>query len=113
MSPHPTPAPLGVSMPGIEAMGGAPLYVTGEDALSLTVFNAASGVIVTVSGRMQLLGEARPKPFSQTLTPATDRSASTVRFAIGEGWLLNAQAIVTSGTPLVGQTFARLSLARG
>lgn len=113
MSPDPTPAPLGVSMPGIEAMGGAPLYVTGEDALSLTVFNAGTGVIVTVSGRMQLLGEARPKPFSQTLTPATDRSASTVRFAIGEGWLLNAQAIVTSGTPAVGQTFARLSLARG
>lgn len=101
------------SLPCIDAIGGAPLYVTGEDALCLTVFNAAAGAIVTVSGRMQQLGEARPKPFSQTLTPATDRSASTVRFAIGEGWLLNAQAIVTGGTPAIGQTFARLSLCHG
>jgi hypothetical protein len=101
------------ALPGIGAMGGAPLYVTGEDALCLTVFNAAAGVIVTVTGRMQLLGEDRPKPFSQPLTSATDRSASTARFAIGEGWLLNAQVVVTTGTPAAGQTFARLSLCRG
>jgi hypothetical protein len=113
---------IGDGVPAAGAMSGrsasevlipGDLYVTNDDQLCLTVFDAAAGVIVTVTGRMQLLGEARPKPFLQTLTPATDRSASTVRFAIGEGWLLNAQVVVTTGSPAAGQTFARLSLTRG
>lgn len=100
-------------LPGVAAMSGAPLYVTGEDALACTVFNAAAGVTVTITGRTLELGDVRPKPFSQTLTPATDRSASVIRFGIGDGWLLNVQVIVSSGTPAIGQTFARLSLVRG
>jgi hypothetical protein len=99
--------------PGVGAMGGAPLYVTGEDALACTVFNAAAGVTVTITGRVLELGDVRPKPFTQTLIPATDRSASVVRFTIGDGWLLTAQVIVSAGTPASGQTFARLSLVRG
>jgi hypothetical protein len=32
------------SFPPLAAFGGSPLYVTGEDALLMTVFNAAAGV---------------------------------------------------------------------
>src|SRR5436305_1668835 len=100
-------------MLGVGAMGGAPLYVTGEDALACTVFNAAAGVTVTITGRTLELGDVRPKPFTQTLIPATDRSSSVVRLTIGDGWLLNAQVVVSTGSPAAGQTFARLSLVRG
>lgn len=101
------------SFPPLAAFGGSPLYVTGEDALCATVFNGAAGVTVTITGRMLEFGQTRPSPFTQTLIPATDRSASAVRFSLGDGWLLNAQVIVSAGTPSVGQTFARLSLVRG
>jgi hypothetical protein len=101
------------AFPTPDSIGGSPLYVTGEDALACTVHNAAAAVTVTITGRVLLFGQCRPTPFQQTLTPATDRSASVVRFQIGEGWLLNAQVLVTSGTPATGQTFARLSLVHG
>jgi hypothetical protein len=100
-------------LPPLVAVGGAPLYVTGEDALRCTVFNALAGVTVTITGRMLVFGQARPSPFTQTLIPATDRSASTVTFSLGDGWLLNAQVIVSVGTPAIGQTFARLSIVHG
>src|SRR5882672_7074542 len=100
-------------IPPLVAMGGAPLFVTGEDALCVTVSNAAAGVTVTVTGRTLQFGATRPKPFAQTIIPATDRSASVARFTLGDGWLLNAEAIVSAGTPAIGQTFARLSLVRG
>lgn len=100
-------------IPPLVAFGGAPLYVTGEDALAITVFNGAAGVTVTLTGRMLQFGDTRPKPFAQTIVPATDRSASVARFTLGDGWLLNAQALVSAGTPGIGQTFARLSLVRG
>lgn len=95
------------------AVGGAPLYLTGEDVLKVTVFNAAAGVTVKVSGRFQSADGGRPSPFVSTLVPATDRTASTLIVPLAEGWLLNAQAIVSGGAPLTGQTFAILSLARG
>lgn len=105
--------PFVPSFPPLAAFGGSPLYVTGEDALAVTVMNAAAGVVVTITGRMLIFGQTRPTPFTQTLTPATDRSESVVRFAIGDGWLLNVQVKVSSGTPGFGQTFARVSLVHG
>lgn len=107
------PGSFTAPIPPLAAFGGSPLYVTGEDALCATILNAAAGVTVTITGRMLEFGQSRPSPFSQTIIPATDRSASVVRFTIGDGWLLNAQAIVTAGTPATGQTFVRLSLVRG
>lgn len=114
MSPQPgDPQSFVPSFPPLAAFGGSPVYVTGEDALCATVFNAAAGVTVTITGRMLEFGQTRPSPFTQTIVPATDRSASVVRFTIGDGWLLNAQILVSAGTPSIGQTFARLSLVRG
>lgn len=88
------------------------LYVTGEDQLRLTVLNALAGVTVTVRGRFEDL-EGRVTPFSTALVPASDRTASSVTVRLGTGWLLSANAIVTVGAPLTGQTFALLSLIRG
>jgi hypothetical protein len=46
--------------------------------------------------------------------PATDRSASTLSDrAVGEGWLLDAEVVVTAGTPAFNQCYARLSIIRG
>lgn len=114
MTPDPPPpSSYTPVLPPLAAQGGTPLYVTGEDALACTVFNASAGVTVTISGRMLEFGQARPTPFQQTIIPATDRSASVVRFSLGDGWLLNAQAVVSGGSPFTGQTFVRLSLVRG
>lgn len=100
-------------LPDLVAIGGAPLYLTGEDSLRLTVFNALSGVVVTVTGRTLAIGESKPTRFDRTLTPATNRTASTLLINPGDGWLLGVQVTVTSGTPIDGQTYARLSLQRG
>lgn len=114
MSPTPDAAhSFTLPLPELVAIGGSPLYLTGEDTLRLTVFNGASGVIVTVTGRTLALGESKPTRFERTLTPATNRTASTLLIGLGDGWLLGAQVIVSSGTPLDGQTYARLSLQRG
>lgn len=107
--PHPFAPPY----PELVGPMGAPLYLTGEDALRVTVFNAAANVTVTITGRTVPFGEKHPVPFSQTFTPATDRSASTALVQLNDGWLLNVQAIVSAGSPGVGQCFARLSLMRG
>jgi hypothetical protein len=101
------------ALPAATVVAGAPLYLTGEETIKLTVMNAASGVTVKVTGRFQALGDARPRPFAQTLVPATDRTVSSVVFSVGEGWLLGVQVIVSGGAPLTGQTFAILSLTRG
>lgn len=107
------PPPFVPPYPELIGPMGAPLYLTGEDALRVTVFNAAAGVTVTITGRTIPFGEKHPVPFSQSFTPATDRSVSTTQIQLNDGWLLNAQAIVSAGSPGVGQCFARLSLVRG
>ncbi|HKV99981.1 MAG TPA: hypothetical protein VJN96_09155 [Vicinamibacterales bacterium] len=113
MDPQPAPPSFSLPITGLDAIGGSPLYVTVEDALLVTVFNGAAGVSVTISGRLLAFGEKHPKPFKTTFTPSTNRAASQLRIGLGDGWLLNAQAIVSAGTPVTGQTFARLSLCRG
>lgn len=107
------PASFALPFPARSLDSGGAAYLTGEDALRVTVFNAAPGVTVTITGRMLPFGQMRSSPFTQTLTPATDRSSSTVTFPLGDGWLVNAQAIVSGGTPALGQTFVRLSIVRG
>jgi hypothetical protein len=101
------------SFPPLAAMGGSPIYFTGEESLKLSVQNAAAGVTVTITGRFLALGETRASPFKETLTPATDRTVSSKVIPLTSGWLLGVQAIVSAGSPLVGQTFARLSLMHG
>lgn len=88
------------------------LYLTGEDQLRVTVFNAAAGVTVAVRGRFVDLAGC-VVPFSDSVVPATNRTASPVTIRLGEGWLLGATVFVSAGSPLTAQTFAIVSLIRG
>jgi hypothetical protein len=105
------PLPL---TPGAAPPFGAPsaIYLSGDDAIRLTALNAASGVTLTLVGRHLAL-DGRVQPFIHTLTPATDRSASTRTQSLAEGWLLQAQVFASSGAPQTGQTFVVLSIVRG
>jgi hypothetical protein len=85
---------------------------TPEDALEIDCLNSVAGVVVTVSG--ELLGQRLElMPFSFSFTPTSNRVVSTVRQAIGSGWLQQVRVVVSSGAPLRGQTFAWIRKARG
>lgn len=88
-------------------------YVTGEDNLRISSFNALTGVILTVSGRFYDLETRRIVPFSRTHTPNTDRTLKQTIEKLGTGYLLNVLVRVTSGTPQRGQTFVQIELVRG
>lgn len=90
----------------------AAFYVTGEDALQLSVINMAAGVTVVMSGRFLGL-DGTPSPFQWSLVPATDRSLSSLVKSLGEGWLLDVTVNVAAGAPVTGQTWARLQIVRG
>lgn len=109
----PSPSSWSPAFPPMAALGGAPIYSAGGEALLVSVQNAAAGVTITVTGRTLAFGESKPSPFSKSLIPATDRSVSTTIIPIPDGWLLSVQAIVSAGTPLTGQTFVKLSLIHG
>lgn len=91
----------------------APLLVTGDDFLRLTTINGLAGVVVTLRGRFLPLAGGGPVPFERLHTPATDRTALSVDLPLGSGWILSVSAVVTTGTPQVGQTWGRLHLVRG
>jgi hypothetical protein len=85
---------------------------TGTDYLRLTVHNSQAGAVVAVHYRVQRPdGEVTAN--RQFMTPATDRSATTLEFGIGKGFLLNVSVFASSGQPKIGQTFASLRVIRG
>ena len=87
-------------------------FVSGEDSIQLAAINSATGVTLTLAGRfMQMDGQVTS--FAHTLTPATNRTLSTLLRAMGDGYLLNFSVIVTAGTPLWGQCWARVQIVRG
>lgn len=88
------------------------LYVTNDDQLKVTVFNALASVIVTVRGRLRG-GDGITRPFVEVLTPTSDRVASSKIVRLSEGWLSNVLVVASTGAPLTGQTFARVSIVRG
>lgn len=98
----------------IRLAAGAPsaFYMTGEDALQLTVACSAAGVRVRVSGRF--LGfDGVPRPFSHDILATNDRVVSSLVRALGEGWLLNLHCAVVSGTTAYGSCWARVQVVRG
>lgn len=109
-TPLPRGALGGELLPSL--VGISSIYLTGEDQLRLTIFNAGAAVRVQLSGRL-LTTSGEVVAFAHDVLPATDRSASTLTRAIGEGWLLEATARTIAGTPLIGQCFAVLSIVRG
>lgn len=95
------------------AIAGPGLYLANEDNLRITLINSLAGARVTISGRRLGLGSDRIDAFRYEVTPASDRSASTFVFRLGAGWLLNVQAFVSNGSPVIGQTFAIVQVVRG
>lgn len=95
-----------------QLVGPGAFYMTGEDQLVLATYNSLAGVVVTFVGRFLTL-DGRVVPFEHRQTPNTDRTIRTSLLPLGEGWLLNVAAHVSTGAPVVGQTFARVTVIRG
>lgn len=93
-------------------VGSAPIYFTGSDHLRLRVLNGGAGVTVQLSGRF-ISWDGVPVPFTDDLTPTTDRVASTRISQLGAGWLLNASVRVVAGAPRRGQTYVVVEIVRG
>jgi hypothetical protein len=87
-------------------------YFRGADALRLTSFNAAAGVVLALEGRF-LTVEGEIKPFRFAHTPNTDRTTKSDIFLMGAGWLLDVQVRASAGTPRVGQCFVVVEVVRG
>lgn len=98
------------SMPTLTGPGA--FYVTGEDNLRVVLHNSLASAVVTIEGRFLSLDGA-VLPFVQTYAPTSDRVAFTRDFRLGEGWILNVSARVTTGAPSVGQVYARICVIRG
>lgn len=87
-------------------------YLTGDDNLRVSSLNSLTGVTIRIDGRYYIPGRGI-QAFRFTHTPNTDRTAGTTNWPTPPGWLLNVTAIVTAGTPQLGQTFVSLQLLRG
>lgn len=113
--PTPTPAPVlsPAAMQGPFGIVPAPFQflVTGEDNLRLTVWNSRLIAEVQCSGRF-LKHTGDVIPFRFTLTPTTDRIATTRLFPLGHGALLNV-TVGGRNSASMGSTFARLDVVRG
>lgn len=99
-----------INAPELEA--GVATFFRGEDRLRVASINAASGVVVTIVGRLLTL-DGEVSPLVYTHTPNTDRTEKFTDLPIGEGWLIDVAAYASSGSPLVGQTFVMLRIIRG
>ena len=92
----------------------APWVFTGEDNLRVVILNSQPGVVVALDGRF--VEEKAPTttlPLTQTFVPTANRLPTTFDFPIGVGFLLNVSVVVTSGSPLVGQTYVMVQVIRG
>lgn len=92
--------------------GPGAFYVTGEDNLRVVLRNSLASAVVTIEGRFLTLAGV-VTPFVEVIAPASDRTAVTRDFRLGDGWILNVSARVTTGAPAVGQVYARICVIRG
>lgn len=89
------------------------LFITGEDNLRVTIVNALVGVVVTIAGRVYDPVAGVIIPFHRTITPASNRTATTAVIPLGSGFVLDLTAYASTGAPLSGQTYVVLTLVRG
>lgn len=110
-------ATLELPRPTLEGAGAC--YCTGEESLRLTVFDAAAGVTVQLAGRFLPIltrpddDAPRVGTFKRTLIPTTNRVASVTTEALGKGWLIDGEVVVSGGAPSDGQCYAVVELVRG
>lgn len=92
----------------------APWVFTGEDNLRVVILNSQAGVVVTLDGRfVEEKAPGTTTPLTETFTPTADRLPTTFDFPVGVGFLLNVSVVVSSGAPLVGQTYVMVQVIRG
>lgn len=96
-------------------VAGAPssaLYVTGEDHLRVTSFNAGGATVLAVEGRfVDLAGEVRP--LAERHVPLTSRGAFSTLHTLAEGYLSHVMVRDTSDSIVIGQCFVVVELVRG
>jgi hypothetical protein len=107
MADRPSPLLIGAALAPTRG-----IYLSGDDHLRITTFNAAAGVELAIEGRYLDL-DGRLVPSGGRHVPNTDRTAASTLIRLGEGWLLDVTVRASAGTPRRGQCFALLELVRG
>jgi hypothetical protein len=105
-------APVASGRLGIQAVPFQFLF-TGEDSLLVSVCNRAPGLTLLVVGRFLEQGDAKPRAFSQTLTPLFDGSTQTFPLVMGVGVLLNLAVRTAFSSLQPGQCYVRVDVQRG
>jgi hypothetical protein len=107
MYPASSPAPPSAA-PTFAPQG---VYVTDNDYLLVTSF-ASVAASLSIGGRM-VDPRGRAVPFGDRHVANTDRTAATSIVRLGEGWLQQVSVGIASGTPIYGQAYVRIDVARG
>lgn len=103
------PTPLG---PGTLVASPFQFLVSGEDNLRITGWTSVAGLSLVWGGRMVLL-DGTIKPFTGRGPLTSSRFSNTYLQSLGTGFLLNFSVVVTGGTIVQGECYARVTLVRG
>lgn len=90
----------------------AAFYLTGEDRLRITSYNAYWSLGVAVHWRTAR-SDGSTVANSETHIPNTDRTAKTNDYELGSGSLLNVTVFISSTGAAAGTTFVIVQLVRG
>lgn len=96
----------------IAALAPGGVYLSNDEHVRLVAYSSAAGVRLALEGRL-VAPDGSVNAIRNELAPTSDRLASTVIANAREGWLLHGQVRVLSGTPKLGQLFARVEVVRG
>lgn len=92
---------------------GAPLPLTGEDALRLNVINGGVTTDVVTSGRYIIPGDPTIHAFENRVTVPATRLEVTQTTQVGAVSLLNVHIRTSKAAVAPGQLFVRLEIVRG
>jgi len=116
MDPNWSPSSLAPDFAGLDralaVQGPAQYLFTAEDQIQIDTLGSVANLVLTISGamlgaRLQLL------PFAFTVVPTSSRSVGTTRVTVDSGWLQHIRIVVTTGAPILGQTFVWIRICRG
>jgi hypothetical protein len=107
------PSPLeGVSFANQMLTPPSNLYIGKDDALFITTYSSVASLRVDVRGR-HLLANGRMATVELSNVPASNRTAVTNLYTLGEGFLLNLGIFLGSGSCKRGQCYVVVGLAQG
>lgn len=87
-------------------------YLDGADNIRIEGWNTLTGAVLQVHGRFYK-EDGTMQIFGATLPLTADRVRTVVDVPLARGYITNLIVTVTGATPLLGQTFARVSIIRG